>query len=212
MLIRKRSETLLFYIKPTHRMIINEIFYSLQGEGFFTGTPSLFIRFSGCNLKCNFCDTTHQTGTAMSEEQIAEKAAQCPAKHVVITGGEPSLQLTERLVELLHNAGKFVAVETNGTHPLPPNVDWITLSPKSPYVHTAKAEVVLKRCNELKVVFTGTPLPDFSSIKADHHFLQPCETTDLAENKRILQSTIAYCLNKPTWRLSLQTHKLIGVR
>lgn len=198
-----------FYNK---QMIVNEIFYSLQGEGFFTGTPSLFIRFSGCNLQCSFCDTKHQKGLKMTEEEIAAKAAQCPAKHVVITGGEPSLQLTASLVELLHQQDKFVAVETNGTHPLPTNVDWITLSPKSPFIHTDKAKVCLKKCNELKVVYTGQPLSDFSYIKSDNYFLQPCETEDTEQNKRILKETIAYCLSHPQWRLSLQTHKLIGVR
>lgn len=193
-------------------MIVNEIFYSLQGEGFFTGTPSLFIRFSGCNLQCNFCDTTHQSGTKMTEEEIAAEAARCPATHVVITGGEPSLQLTETLVEHLHALGKFVAVETNGTHPLPANVDWVTLSPKFPFVQSEKAQVVLKRCNELKMVFTGASLPDFSAIQADHLFLQPCDTPDPERNKQILKETIAYCLSHPQWHLSLQTHKLIGVR
>ena len=193
-------------------MIVNEIFYSLQGEGFFTGTPSLFIRFSGCNLQCNFCDTSHQNGTKMTEEEIAAEAARCPATHVVITGGEPSLQLTETLVEHLHALGKYVAVETNGTHPLPTNVDWVTLSPKFPFVQSEKAHVVLKRCNELKMVFTGASLPDFSAIQADHLFLQPCDTPDPERNKQILKGTIAYCLSHPQWRLSLQTHKLIGVR
>lgn len=193
-------------------MIVNEIFYSLQGEGFFTGTPSLFIRFSGCNLQCDFCDTQHQSGTQLTEEQIAEEAAHCPAAHVVITGGEPSLQLTESLVNHLHHLGKFVAIETNGTRPLPPNVDWITLSPKSSFIKSEKATVILKHCNELKIVYDGRSLPDLSHIQADHHFLQPCETSDPTQNKRILKETIDYCLNHPNWRLSLQTHKLIGVR
>ena len=111
-------------------MRINEIFYSLQGEGFYTGTPSLFIRLSGCNLQCPFCDTEHIPYTDMTEREIIEEAEKCPAKHVVITGGEPSLQLTNSLVEGLHGVGKYVAVETNGMHELPSNVDWITLSPK----------------------------------------------------------------------------------
>lgn len=98
-------------LHKTH-MRINEIFYSLQGEGFFTGTPAVFIRFSGCNLKCPFCDTNHQHGQEMSEDEIAGEAAKYSAKHVVITGGEPSLQLTASLIDKLHECGKFVAIET----------------------------------------------------------------------------------------------------
>lgn len=193
-------------------MLVNEIFYSLQGEGFFSGTPSLFIRFSGCNLKCPFCDTQHLHGTEMSEEEIVEKACTCKAQHVVITGGEPSLQLTTTLVDKLHNIGKFVAVETNGTHPLPDNVDWITLSPKDAFVQTPKAQIALTHCNELKVVYTGKPLADYSKVKADHYFLQPCDVSNAEKNKEILEGTIAYCLAHPQWHLSLQMHKLIGVR
>ena len=134
-------------------MIINEIFYSLQGEGYHSGTPAVFVRFSGCNLRCPFCDTQHDAGTAMTEEAIVDEVANYPARLVVVTGGEPSLQLTASLVDKLHEVGKYVAVETNGTHALPGNVDWITLSPKSAYVDGA--EVVLTRADEVKVVYDG---------------------------------------------------------
>lgn len=193
-------------------MLVNEIFYSLQGEGYFSGTPSLFIRFSGCNLKCGFCDTQHQHGTEMKEEDIVERARACKAQHVVITGGEPSLQLTESLVDKLHKIGKYVAVETNGTHLLPENVDWITLSPKDAFVTGTQSKIVLKRCNELKLVFTGAPLADYSMIDVAHYFLQPCDMGNEAKNKEILEDTINYCLAHPQWHLSLQMHKLIGVR
>ena len=193
-------------------MLVNEIFYSLQGEGYFSGTPSLFIRFSGCNLKCGFCDTQHQHGTEMTEEDIVERARACKAHHVVITGGEPSLQLTESLVDKLHEIGKYVAVETNGTHLLPENVDWITLSPKDAFVTGTQSKIVLKRCNELKLVFTGAPLADYSMIDVAHYFLQPCYVGNEAKNKEILEDTINYCLAHPQWHLSLQMHKLIGVR
>lgn len=193
-------------------MRINEIFYSLQGEGFYTGTPSLFIRLSGCNLQCPFCDTEHIPYTDMTEREIIEEAEKCPAKHVVITGGEPSLQLTNSLVEGLHGVGKYVAVETNGTHELPSNVDWITLSPKDHFVQT-DATIVLRRCNEIKVVFTEQGIPnEYTEIQADQHFLQPCDVGDEARNAEILKRTIDYCLAHPIWCLSLQTHKLIGVR
>ncbi len=193
-------------------MLVNEIFYSLQGEGFFTGTPSVFLRLSGCNLKCPFCDTDHQQGTEMTEAEIAEKVAAYPARHVVVTGGEPSLQLTASLVDLLHQKGRFVAVETNGTRQLPPNVDWITLSPKSPFVSTPAAQIALTRCDELKFVYTGTPPTNFPKLTAKHHFLQPCDTGNAAQNRKLRQEAITFCLTHPEWRLSLQTHKILDIQ
>lgn len=109
----------------------------------------------------------------MSEREIADVVAQYPAQHVVITGGEPSLQLTALLIELLHKLDKEVAVETNGTHILPENVDWITLSPKDAFIASPAAKVVLKRCNEMKVVFTGNELPNYDNIACDHYFCNP---------------------------------------
>lgn len=191
-------------------MRVNEIFYSLQGEGFHTGTPSIFVRFSGCNLTCHFCDTQHKEGMEMSEAQIVEEVRRFPAAHVVITGGEPTLQLTSSLVDKLHQAGKYVAIETNGTHEAPANVDWITLSPKNTFL--PQAHIILKECDELKVVFCGDPIPNYEAIKASHHFVQPCDTGNEEENALILKKSIAWCLEHPQWRLSLQTHKLIGVR
>lgn len=191
-------------------MKINEIFYSLQGEGYWTGTPAVFVRLSGCNLRCSFCDTAHESGTQRKEEEIVSEVAKYPARHVVITGGEPSLFLTHSLVEALHQAGKFVAVETNGTHPLPDNVDWVTLSPKDSF--ESNATPVLTRCNELKVVCGGTPPPTYPDIEADHHFVQPCDVGDAQENQRIMAATVAFCLEHPAWRLSLQTHKIAGIQ
>lgn len=192
-------------------MRINEIFYSLQGEGFFTGTPAVFIRLSGCNLQCPFCDTNHQPFTDMTEDEIVNLATKFAGRHVVITGGEPSLQLTASLIDKLHNAGKFVAVETNGTHPLPDNVDWITLSPKDAYVKQG-AHIALTQCQEIKLVYDGRPLPKYPQIKVAHRFLQPCDTGNDARNQQILNEAINYCLQNPEWRLSLQTHKLINIR
>lgn len=177
---------------------INEIFYSLQGEGFHTGTPALFIRFSGCNLKCSFCDTKHEEGEWMSDEDIVAKAKECPAKMVVLTGGEPSLWIDEAFVEKLHQAGKYVCIETNGTHPIPDSVDWITCSPKG-------APVVLTRIDEVKVVYTGDEdVEPYLSLPAQVHFLQPCSCKNT-------QEVVAYIQEHPQWRLSLQTHKWIGV-
>ena len=193
-------------------MRINEIFYSLQGEGYFTGTPAVFVRFAGCNLRCPFCDTDHEPFTEMTPEEVVEEVGRYPARHVVITGGEPSLQLTGTLVEALHAAGKFVAVETNGTHPLPPEVDWVTLSPKDAFVGGKAARPVLERCDELKVVYTGETLPDYGHIAATHRFLQPCDTGDAALNRAILSRCVDFIQRHPKFRLSLQTHKLIGLK
>lgn len=191
-------------------MRVNEIFYSLQGEGFHTGTAAVFVRLSGCNLRCPFCDTDHQQGTEMTEEDIVEAVSKHPARLVVVTGGEPSLFLTESLVERLHNAGRYVAVETNGTHPLPSNVDWITLSPKDAFVENAAPAI--SRCNEIKVVFDGRDIPDYSHIDTQHRFLQPCDTGDCERNASIIEGAISYILSHPEWRLSLQTHKIINIQ
>jgi len=186
---------------------INEIFYSVQGEGFFTGTPAVFIRFSGCNLACSFCDTEHGSYTEMTSENVLELVSEYPSRHVVITGGEPSLQLTEDFVETLHAHGYFVQVETNGTRLLPGNVDWITCSPKN-------SRVVYKYVDELKVVYQGAgqDMAVYDGIKASVCCLQPCDVGDDIRNAGIVSDTIEYVKNHPKWRLSLQTHKILNVR
>lgn len=178
---------------------INEIFYSLQGEGFHTGIPAVFVRFSGCNLSCAFCDTAHEEGVMMSDEQIAEAVASYPARMVVLTGGEPSLWIDESLLSLLRQAGKYICIETNGTHPLPAGIDWVTCSPKE------NAPVVLTKIDEIKVVYIGQDVSKYMAIPARYHFLQPCSCQNT-------QEVIEYILQHPTWRLSLQTHKLIDIQ
>ena len=180
---------------------INEIFESLQGEGFHTGTPAVFVRFSGCNLACPFCDTDHSSFTEMTDNEIANATAKFASKLVVLTGGEPGLQVSERLVELLHAKGKRVAIETNGTCQLPASIDWITVSPKE------GSAPVLTTANEVKVVFQGDIDVEKwrTQIKADHYFLQPCSCKNTAE-------TVAYIMAHPHWRLSVQTHKYLGIR
>lgn len=192
-------------------MKVRELFYSLQGEGAQAGTPAVFLRFAGCNLRCSFCDTDFDHGDYMTEEEILTEIAKYPAPLVVVTGGEPSLQLTESLVDAIHGIGKRVAVETNGTHPLPSNVDWITCSPKAAFVGPTGC-VMLQRASELKVVYDGLHEVSDYGIEADYYYLQPCDVGDHIRNQEILRETIDYILRHPKWRLSLQTHKLIGVR
>ena len=193
------------------KMRINEIFYSLQGEGHFTGRPAIFIRMAGCNLRCPFCDTDFSAFTEMSVADVLQQIAAYPARFVVLTGGEPSLQLTDDFVSSLKEAGYFIAIETNGTHPLPQGIDWVTLSPKGSFV--PRAQVVLPRCNELKLVYNGKIDPaDFLSIEAGEHYLQPCDTDNELANAVILQATIDYCKAHPLWSLSLQMHKVVGIK
>lgn len=188
-------------------MKINEIFYSLQGEGHYTGTPAVFVRFAGCNLKCSFCDTDFTSFTEMTEDDIVREIGQYPTNHIVITGGEPTLQITASLVSKLHEAGKYVQIETNGTNVLPDgcNIDWVTCSPKYKAVR-------LQHIDELKVVFEGQDMSQYDGLTATEYRLQPCDTQDEEKNKEILRQTIDFILKNPKWKLSLQTHKILNVR
>jgi organic radical activating enzyme len=194
---------------------VNEIFYSLQGEGFWTGTPMVFLRLSGCNLKCPFCDTDHAGFREMSEEEIVAeaKAAGGACERMCVTGGEPALQLDRELVDALHGAGYRIHVETNGTRALPEGVDWVTLSPKT-YVPGLKGDgtVVLEKADEVKVVCAGSVDEKWVGFPADWHFLQPCDTGNPERNKAILAQTMDHIQRHPRWRLSLQTHKLLNIK
>mgnify|MGYP002577381672 FL=1 len=184
-------------MKKTYK--VNEIFCSLQGEGWFTGTAAVFLRFSGCNRRCDFCDTDHFDGREMTAEEIvAEVARYCP-RHLVVTGGEPALQLDSELVRALKAEKFFIQVETNGSLPLPPDVDWVTCSPK-------EAPWEIGRIDELKVVYQGQDVETIASLlPAPRLFLQPCSGLNIRE-------TVEYILSHPRWRLSLQTHKFIDIR
>jgi 7-carboxy-7-deazaguanine synthase len=208
---------------------VKEIYYTLQGEGANAGRPAVFLRFAGCNLwtgreadrsaaVCGFCDTDFVGtdgpggGTFPSPEELARAvAARWPASAangarplVVCTGGEPLLQLDERLIRVLHAVGFVVAIETNGTQLPPPGVDWICVSPK------ARAELVLKGGNELKLIYPqlGAEPERYEQLAFDHFFLQPMDGPHRARNTAL---AVQYCLEHPSWRLSLQTHKLIGL-
>lgn len=193
---------------------INEIFHSLQGEGFHTGTPAVFVRFSGCNLRCYFCDTQHQTGEMMTlDEIIAQVNQYSNAPLLVLTGGEPSLFIDEAFVEeLKQKTGKRIAIETNGTRPLPSNLDWVTLSPKNAFEGGTAEPCVLTRCDELKVVYLGQDLTQYDHIEAKHRFLQPCFSEDEAQCQANMKSCVEAVMNNPGWRLSLQIHRILNIR
>lgn len=184
---------------------VNDIFYSLQGEGRNTGRAAIFIRFAGCNLKCPFCDTDFAQYEEMSDEDILNRIKSYPSRFVVLTGGEPSLQVDRQLVDLLHKHGYELAMETNGTHPIVDGIDWITCSPKG--------NTQIKRCNELKCIFEGnTQHPDDHGIIAEYKYLQPCDVQDAERNAQIVKRCFDYILQHPEWRMSLQTHKLVGFK
>jgi 7-carboxy-7-deazaguanine synthase (Cx14CxxC type) len=207
---------------------VKEIFFTLQGEGFHTGRAAVFCRFSGCNLwtgrerdrasaVCTFCDTDFvgigpDGGRFARPDELARAvASRWPDspygvnRFVVCTGGEPLLQLDAGLVESLHALGFQVAIETNGTQLPPAGVDWICVSPK------AGADLVLTNGNELKLVYpqVGAEPERFEGLAFEHFFLQPMDGPRLAENTR---AAVRYCQEHPRWRLSLQTHKFLGIR
>jgi len=207
---------------------VKEIFYTLQGEGAQAGSAAVFCRFSGCNLwsgrerdrataVCTFCDTDFvgvgaDGGKFATADALADAVDACwprdvanDRKLVVCTGGEPLLQLDDAAVDALHARGFRVAVESNGTQRPPLGLDWICVSPK------AGAPVVLTRGDELKLVYPQAEAPPerFESLDFTHFFLQPMDGPSLAENTR---AAVEYCLAHPRWRLSVQTHKVTGVR
>ncbi len=206
---------------------VKEIFYTLQGEGANAGSAAVFCRFSGCNLwtgreedrhraVCQFCDTDFvgtgpDGGRFTGPESLAAAVANAwrgessDRKLVVCTGGEPLLQLDEPMIEAFHKSGFRVAVETNGTKPAPRSIDWICVSPK------AGAPLVQRSGDEIKLVFPQpNAMPDeFEEMSFDNFFLQPMDGPSLEENTRL---AVQYCMLHPKWRLSIQTHKLLGIR
>jgi len=206
---------------------VKEIFYTLQGEGAQAGSPAVFLRFSGCNLwtgreadrstaVCQFCDTDFVGTDGVNGDKFAD-AASLAAKvaslwpqpshdHrlVVCTGGEPLLQLDEAAIHALHQQGFRIAVETNGTVKAPEGIDWICVSPKS------DAPLNQTSGQELKLVFPQSKAPPelFEALDFEHFLLQPMDSDRQADNTR---AAIQYCLDHPQWRLSLQTHKIIGI-
>jgi len=205
---------------------VKEIYYTLQGEGANTGRPAVFLRFAGCNLwtgreedradaVCTFCDTDFVGtdgpggGKFAAAGDLARAVARAwpngrGTRFVVCTGGEPLLQLDAPLVQALHAAGFEIAVETNGTQQPPPGLDWLTVSPK------AGAALLLETGDELKLVYpqAGAEPERFAGLAFRHFFLQPMDGPERERNTRL---ALAYCLEHPQWRLSLQTHKLLNI-
>ena len=192
---------------------INEIFYSLQGEGFHTGTPAVFVRFSGCNLRCSFCDTQHQAGEMLSLQEIVNEVNKYSiAPLLVLTGGEPSLFIDEAFVaELKQKTGKKISIETNGTRLLPINLDWVTFSPKSAFEGGDIEPCVLTYCDELKVVYLGQDLAQYDGIEAKYRFLQPCFVENFEQQKANMQACVEAVKRHPNWRLSLQIHRVLNI-
>ena len=196
------------------RYLVNEIFYSLQGEGVRAGTPNLFLRLSRCNLACKVethgfdCDTEFESGRWMTPAEILEEFRQLsPAcRWVVLTGGEPALQVDRELVDLLHAAGYKLAIETNGSFELPEGIDWITVSPK-----VAEHAIRQRTAHEVKYVRGyGQAIPK-TVVQAEHRLISPA--FDGAEvDPRTLDWCIRLCKENPPWRLSVQQHKLWQVR
>lgn len=184
---------------------VNDIFYSIQGEGRNTGRAAAFIRFAGCNLKCPFCDTDFTEYAEMSDEQIVSRVLKYPTRFVVLTGGEPTLHVDSRLTSLLHEAGFTIAMESNGTREPAEGIDWLTCSPK--------IKPGITRCDELKCIFDGNPAHvSDHGITASYYYLQPCDVGNGQRNAEITAACIEYIKEHPQWRLSLQTHKLIGFK
>jgi len=189
---------------------VNEIFYSLQGEGARTGQPSIFIRLAKCNLTCIFCDTDFEQGVKMTIDEILRKIEPYGCKWIIWTGGEPTLQINDAVVALFKEKGYLQAIETNGTRRIPMGIDYITCSPKQQF---EKIRELIPEVDELRFpIQKGDPLPDIAVLpKATRYFLSPI----IFENN-IIQENIDHCVylvkENPLWALSLQIHKFIGIR
>ena len=193
---------------------IVEIFNSVQGEGYHTGTPSIFIRFGGCNLQCSWCDTDFSKWDKMTISEIMVVLGQWETKRVIFTGGEPAMQKLRPLSDELHSKGYNIAIETNGTIELEDGlVDWICVSPKD--MLYPEFSIKQRKGHELKVVYTGQDLAMYDNLKEgfENLFLQPCydEAKDAGTNGKTFHSTFDMVMQNPGWNLSLQTHKWMGV-
>lgn len=192
------------------KLNVNEIFYSLQGEGGRSGEASIFIRLTKCNLACTFCDTDFAQGEDMTVEEILAEIDQYPCKWIIWTGGEPTIQLNDNILREFQKAGYKQAIETNGTRPVPSLINYITCSPKQNY---EKIKKLIPFVNEIRIpVAKGDEIPDISVFpKANKYFLSP-----IFDGSTIIKENVDYCVDmikkNTDWQLSLQVHKLIDIQ
>lgn len=191
---------------------LKEIFYSLQGEGGRQGQASIFIRLAGCNLKCDFCDTDFETDTQdLSLQQIADLIQDYPVRWIIWTGGEPTLQLTDEVLLFFKQRGYQQAIESNGTKPLSPLLDYRVVSPKG---NSAYARQINSEVEEVRLpVQEGDIIPETNTLPdAQHYCLSPIFiANDDKQTRRNIDYCVHYILEHPTWKLSIQMHKLIGI-
>ena len=190
-----------------------EIFCSVQGEGFHTGIPHVFIRFGNCNLRCKWCDTDFSIFEDMEFDDIIERVLSFNCKRVIFTGGEPAMQDLATIGKRLKEYGISLSIETNGTIPVDPIIDWICVSPKDQLY--PNIPIVQRSGNELKIVYCGQDLGMYDDLKEGfrHHFIQPCyiDSETIEENGAGFREVENLVKNNPEWRLSLQTHKWMGI-
>jgi 7-carboxy-7-deazaguanine synthase len=190
---------------------LTEIFYSIQGEGYWSGKPSIFVRFSSCNLKCVWCDTDFRYRYSATAQQILQQIIdENPVcKQIVFTGGEPSFQVDNELCQLLKDNGYYLTIESNGTHPVCELVDWVTISPKHNSIGGDLAPWTIKKGSELKLVHEPGANIDLKQIEDEtdfeFYFLQP---ESMKNNHEIAQIV----MQNPRWQVSLQTHKYLGLQ
>jgi 7-carboxy-7-deazaguanine synthase len=192
---------------------IVEIFHSVQGEGFHSGIPHVFVRFGNCNLRCEWCDTDFLTYEERTLSSIVEEVLSYNCERVIFTGGEPAMQDLDTIGTILKQHGLKLSIETNGTIPVDPIIDWICVSPKDQmYPNVA---IKQRTGHELKVVYVGQSLDMYNELKEgfEHHFIQPCyiESDSVEANGRSFSQVEELVKSNRGWRLSLQTHKWMGV-
>jgi len=194
--------------KQSRAYPVNEIFSSIQGEGFWTGLPVTFIRFAGCNLACDFCDTDYSLKETLTVDEILKRLENYPARVVILTGGEPLIHPLIPLLKRLRSSHFSIHLETNGTFPVPEGFfDWVAVSPKTD-------DPIVRKCNELRVLLKKGEIPRDFGIRADHYFVSPVNPP-LNNLQKIDRENFRYCLDyvlrHPNWRLSVQLHKYLDI-
>lgn len=196
------------------KLKIKEIFYSIQGEGARSGQPSVFIRLAMCNLNCWFCDTDWSKGEFMSIDEIIQEIKKFPTEWIIWTGGEPTLQLNDGIIAQFKTAGYKQSIESNGLIPIPEGIDWKVISPK---VDFKKIKLNNPKCDEVRLpVHDARSIPDQSELpEASDYYLSPVflgeEKKRLEFDPQVTEHLVKYCLSNPTWKISIQIHKLLNI-